>query len=201
MIRFRLLSAALGALLLLVQAGGVLAQTPPPIERTPEMEERAVEVAALFPDEIAGASLLENLDISVGQEVLATLDPNDPDDAAEIAQFDEIVAAVGATLDDVATASSYAQLDEDAYAFVIAFQIRGADIQPALPLLAAALEEDMSEAVVEQGQVGDVDVTLFRSAEDPEGDANVMLARGDVIWLLTVPAELLEEAIESLPES
>jgi|GEM_PF-5711855 len=201
MIRTRLLSATLAASLLLVQAGGVLAQTPPPIERTPEMEEHAAELAALFPETLGGVSLLDDLDINVGQELIGELDPSDPDDAEEIAQHHELAAAAGATLDDAATASSYAQLDEDAYGFIVAYQVRDADIQPALPLFVAALEEDILDAIVEQEQVGDVDVTMFRSAEDPEGGAWALLARGDLIWLLAVPPELLEETIGSLPES
>ncbi len=201
MTKFRMLGTTLCTLLLMAQAGGVLAQTPPPIERTPEMEEHAAAFAALFPTEIADASLVENLDISVGQEVVGELDPSDPDDAAEIAQLDEIVATVGATLDDVATASSFAQLGEDAYAFIIAFQVRGAEIGGALPLFVAAFEEDIADPIIEQGQVGDVEVTRLSSGEDPEGGSFVILARGDVIWLLSMPEQFLEEAIGSLPES
>lgn len=201
MIRTRLLSATLAALLLLVQAGGVLAQTPPPIERTPEMEEHAAELAALFPETLGGVSLLDNLDTNVGQELIGELDPSDPDDAAEIAQIRELTAVAGATLDDAVTATSYAQLDEDVYAWIAAWQVRGADMQPALPLWVAALEEDISDAIVEQGQVGDVSVTMLRSGEDLEGGMWVLVARGDVIWLLAVPPELLEETIGSLPES
>ncbi len=201
MTRLRLLSATLCTLLLTVQAGAVLAETPPPIERTPEMEEHAAEAAAMFPDEIAGVSLAENLDINVGLELIGELDPSDPDDAKEIARFEEIAVVVGATLDDWATASSYAQLDEETFVWIAAFQVRGTDIQPALPLLVAAFEEDILDAIVEQGQVGDVEVTMLRSAEDPEGSGWALLPRGDVIWLLAVPPELLEEAIESLPES
>jgi len=200
MIRTRLLSATLAALLLL-PAGGVLAQTPMPIERTPEMEEHAAELAALFPETLGGVSLLDNLDVDVGQELIAELDPSDPDDAEEIAQLHELAAAAGTTLDDAATASSYAQLDEDAYAFIIAYQVRGGDIQQTLPLFVAAFEEDITDALVEQGQVGDVDVTLIRSVEDPEAGAFAILARGDVIWMLAVPPELLEETVGSLPES
>ena len=201
MTRTRLLSATLAASLLLVPAGGVLAQTPPPIERTPEMEEHAAELAALFPETLGGVSLLDDLDITVGQELIGELDPSDPDQAEEIAQLHELAAAAGATLDDAAAAGSYAQLDEDAYAFVSAYQIRGADMQPTLPLFVAAFEADIPDALVEQGRVGDVDVTLLRSAEDPEGGTLVILARGDVIWLLSVPPEFLEEAIGTLPES
>ena len=121
------------ALLLLAQAGSVVAQTPEPIERTPEMEEHAAEVAALFPEMIGGVSLLDNLDINVGQELVGEMDPSDPEDAVEIAQLQEIAEAAGATLDDAASATSFAQLGEDAYATVIALQIRGGDIQPAVP--------------------------------------------------------------------
>jgi hypothetical protein len=201
MTRTRLLSATLAALLLLVQAGGVLAQTPPPIERTPEMEQHAAELEALFPETLGDASLLDNLDINVGQELIGELDPSDRDDAEDIAQLHEMATAAGATLDDAAAATSYAQLDEDAFATVIAYQVRGGDIQQALPLFVAAFEEDIPDALVEQGQVGDQEVTMLRSAEDPVGGSFVILARGDVMWLLIVPPEFLEETIGSLPES
>ena len=203
MIRTRLLSVTLATLLLLVQAGGVLAQTPPPIERTPEMEAHAAELAARFPEAIAGVSLLDNLDISVGQELIGELDPSDADDANDIAQLQELAEAAGATLDDAATATSYALLDEDEYVYatVIAFQVRGADVDQTLPLFVAAFEEDIPDALVEQGRVGDEDVTVLRSAEDPDMGEYVILARGDILWLLAVPPELLEETIGSLPES
>ena len=202
MTRIRLLSAALATSLLLVQTGSVVAQTPPPIERTPEMEEHAAELAALFPETLAGVSLLENLEVEVGQELIGELDPSDPDDAEDIVLIDELTAAAGTTLDDMAAASGYGQIDEDTYAFVIAYQLRGAtDIQPALPLFVAASEEDMGATTVEQAQIGGVDVTLLASAEEPEADPLAILARGDVIWMLIVPPESLEEAIGSLPES
>ena len=59
----------------------------------------------------------------------------------------------------------------------------------------------LPDALVEQGQVGDVEVTLLRSAEDSEGGAFVILARGDVMWLLGVPPDFLEEIVGSQPES
>ncbi len=201
MTRTRLLSATLATTLLLVQAGGVLAQTPPPIERTPEMEEHAAEFAALFPETVGGVSLLDNLEINVGQELIGEMDPSDPDDAADIDQLHELAAAAGATLDDAAVATSYVDLGEYEYATIIAFQVRGGDIEPALPLFVAAFEEDMPGAVVEETQVGDVDVIMLSIAEDPEGGGFVILARGDALWLLAVPAELVEETVESLPES
>ena len=199
--RIRLLSVTSATLLLLVQAGGVLAQTPEPIERTPEMEEHAAEFAAAFPESIGGASLLENLEINVGQELIGEMDPRDPEEAADIAQLHELAEAAGATLDEAATATSYAQLGEDAYATIIALQIRGGDIAPALPLFVAAFEEDLPGALVEETQVGDVEVIRLSSAEEPEGGSFVILGRGDAMWLVAVPPEFLEETIGSLPES
>ena len=201
MTRIRLLSAALAASLLLVQAGSVVAQTPPPIERTPEMEEHAAELAALFPETLAGVSLLENLEVEVGQELIGEMDPRDLDDAEEIARIHELAAAAGATLDDSATAISYAQLNDDEYATVVAYQVRGGDMQKTLPLFVTAFEVDIPDLLVEQVQVGDEEVTLISSAEDPEAGAFALLPRGEVIWMLIVPAEFLEETIGSLPES
>ena len=199
--RIRLLSVTSATLLLLVQAGGVLAQTPEPIERTPEMEEHAAELAAAFPESIGGASLLENLEINVGQELIGEMDPSDPEEAADIAQLHDLAEAAGASLDEAATATSYAQLGEDAYATIIALQIRGGDIAPALPLFVAAFEEDLPGALVEETQVGDVEVIRLSSAEEPEGGSFVILGRGDAMWLVAVPPEFLEETIGSLPES
>ena len=198
--RIRLLSVTSATLLLLVQAGGVLAQTPEPIERTPEMEEHAAELAAAFPESIGGASLLENLEINVGQELIGEMDPSDPEEAADIAQLHDLAEAAGASLDEAATATSYAQLGEDAYATIIALQIRGGDIAPALPLFVAAFEEDLPGALVEETQVGDVEVIRLSSAEEPEGGSFVILGRGDAMWLVAVPPEFLEETIGSLPE-
>ena len=199
--RIRLLIVTSATLLLLVQAGGVLAQTPEPIERTPEMEEHAAEFAAAFPESIGGASLLENLEINVGQELIGAMDPSDPEEAADIAQLPELAEAAGATLAEAAPATSYAPLGADAYATIIALQIRGGDIAPALPLFVAAFEEDLPGALVEETQVGDVDVIRLSSAEDPEGGSFVILGRGDAMGLVAVPPEFLEETIGSLPES
>lgn len=201
MLRMRLLGVTSAALLLLAQTGSVFAQTPPPFERTPEMEQHAAEFAALFPETVGGVSLLDNLDIAVGQELLGELDPSHPDDANDIAQLHELAAAAGATIDEAATATSYAQLGEDAYVTIIGLRIRGGDIEPALPLFVAAFEEDVPGVLVEETQMGDVDVIRLSSTEDPEAGSFHILARGDVMWLVAVPPEHLEETIESLPES
>jgi hypothetical protein len=201
MTKRRLLSATLGAALLLTQAGGAVAQTPPPIERTPEMEAYAAELAAIFPETVAGVSLMEYLEIDVGQELLAELDPSDPDDAEDIALLEELVATIGVSLDDAATAGSYARLDEESYAYLVGLHVRGGDVQPALPLFIAAFEADIPDALVEQGQVGDQEVTMLRSAAAPHEDAFALLARGNMLWMLAVPTEHLEELVGSLPES
>jgi len=201
MTKRRLLSATLGATLLLAQAASVAAQTPPPIERTPEMEAHAAELAALFPEALAGVSLLDNLEIDIGRELLAELDPSDPDDAAEIAMLDELVAAAGVSLDDAATVGSWAQLDDETWAYLAGFQVRGGDVQPTLPFFLDAFEEDIPDALIEPGQVGDEDVTFLRSAEQPEEDPLVLLTRGDMLWMLAVPADQLEEFVGQLPES
>lgn len=201
MIRFRPLSVAMAALLLFALGGSALGQTPLPIERTPEMEEHAAEFAAQFPETVGGVSLLDNLEIDVGQELIGEMDLSDPEDAAEIARFNEIASAAGGTLDDAATAISYAQLSEDAFVTIIALQVRGSDIQPALPLFVATFEEDMPGVLVEEAQVNDVDVTRLSDPEDPEAGSIVILARGDALWLVSAPPEYLEETIGSLPES
>lgn len=201
MIKCRLLSAMLGATLLIAQAGAAVAQTPEPIERTPEMEAHAAELSAIFPASLAGVSLVDNLDIDIGRELLAELDPSDPEDAAEIAMIDELVAAAGVSIDDAATVGSWAQLDEETWAYLAGFQVRGGDVQPTLPLFLAAFEEDMSDALIEPGQLGGEDVTLLRSAGAPDQDPLVLLARGDILWMLSVPSDHVEEFVGQLPES
>ena len=199
MMKVRLLSTTLATVLVLSAAGAVGAQTPEPIERTPEMEAYAAELTALFPETFGDVSLLENLQVTVGQELIAELDPSDPDDAAEIEELNEMVATVGMTLDDAAAATTYAQISEDAFAWVIAYQIRDADIQQVLPIFVAAFEADIPEAIVEEGEVGGEPVTMLSSGEDPEAGMFVFLTRGDVLWLVSVPPEYLEELVGSLP--
>jgi hypothetical protein len=196
-----MLGATLGALLLVVQAGGVLAQTPEPVERTPEMEQHAAEMAALFPAELGGVSLVEGLGVDVGQELLAEMDPSDPDGADDIAQINELVEAAGATVDDMATAVSFVELDDGMYGFLAAYQIRGADATQTLPLFVAAFLQDVPEARVEQGQIANREVTLIYEDESPEADPLVLWASGDVTWFVGAPEQFLEEAVASTTES
>lgn len=199
MTKVRLLSTMLATVLLLSAVGAASAQTPEPIERTPEMEAYAAELTALFPEAFQGTSLVENLQVAVGQELIAELDPSDPDDAADIEELNELVAAVGMTLDDAAAATTYAQLTDEAWAWIIAYQIRDADIQQVLPIFVAAFEADVPEAIVEEGEVGGEPVTMLSSGEDPEAGMFVFLARGDVLWLVNVSPEYLEELVGLLP--
>jgi hypothetical protein len=101
----------------------------------------------------------------------------------------------------MAAASSDVEFDEDQYGFIVAYRFRGSDLQQTLPVFVAWLEEDIGDLLVEQSQVGDAEVTLLRSSEQPDGDQLVLLARGDVTCFISVPAQLLEEAVGSLPES
>lgn len=199
--RTRLLSATVGALLLIVPAGGALAQTPEPVERTPEMEARAAELTALFPAELAGVSLLDDLDVDIGQEMIAERDPSDPDDAQDIETIHGLMEAAGATLDDAATAAAFFALDEEAFGFLFLYQILGSDARETLPTFVEAFQEDIPDAVAEPGQVGDVEVTFLHTDEDAEGDVIMLLTRGDITWVVGVPMQYLEEVVGSLPES
>jgi hypothetical protein len=190
----------LGATLVLTQAGGVIAQTPPPIERTPEMEAYAAELAELFPETLAGVSFADNLDIDVGQELLAELDPSDPDDAREIAMLDEMVAAAGVSIDDAATVGSWAQPDDETWVYLAGFKVRGGDIEPTVPFFLEAFQQDSPDVLIEPGQVGGEDVTLLSSTDAPEENPTVLMTRGDMLWMLMVPAEDLEEIMGQLPE-
>jgi len=200
MTRSRVLAATLGALLLASQAGGVMAQTPEPVERTPEMEQHAADLVALFPAELGGVPLVDDLDVDVGQELLAELDPSNPDHADEIADIKGIIEAAGATVDDAATAVSFVELDDTTYGYMAAFHIRGGDMQQALPLFMASFQEDVPASRVEQAQIANREVTLLYDEESPESDPLVVVAIGDVIWLLSAPERFLEEAVKSFPE-
>ena len=199
MTRTRLVAAALGALLLLMPAAGAVAQTPEPVERTPEMEQRAAELTALFPAELGDVSLLDDLEVQVGQELLAELDPSDPYDAEQIADIHEIMEAAGATVDDAATAASFFALGEDDFGFVAAYQILGSDSQVTQPLFVAAFQEDLPQSSTEQVQIAGRDVTVLRNDEEPGADPFVHVPSGDTTWLLSVPEQFLEEAVGSFP--
>ncbi len=199
MIRTRVLGATLGVLLLASGAGGAMAQTPEPIERTPEMEQQAAALIALFPAELGGVSLVEGIQVDVGQELLAELDPSDEYGAQEIARIHEYVEAGGGTVDDAATAVTFTALDDETYLYMAAFQIRGGDVQPVAPLLLAAFQADMPGSRVEQGQIANREVTLLYDDASPEAEPIVVVPLGEVIWLVSAPEQLLEEAVASFP--
>ena len=200
MTRTRVLGATFIALLLSMPAGSVLAQTPEPVERTQEMEQRAADLTTLFPAELAGVSLVDDLTVQVGRELLAELDPSDSDDAEQIADIHEIMEAAGATIDDAVIAFTFVELAEGEGGFVAAYQILGSDAQQTLPLWVAALEEDVAEPRVEQRQIADRDVTVVLSDESPDAAPFVLLASDDVTWLLSVPERFMEEAVDSFPD-
>lgn len=198
--RARTLAATLGALLLTAQTAAVGAQTPEPEPRTPEMEQRAAELSAQFPQALGGASLLDQLEVDVGRELIAELDPSDPDDAEEIADIHELMEAAGATIDDATTGVSFVELGDDSFGFVAAYQIRGTDAQQTLPLFVAAFREGLTESRAEQDRIADRDVTVLYNDELPDIEPLVLWSSGDTVWLVSAPERYLEEAVGSFPE-
>jgi hypothetical protein len=191
------------AILLVASAGAALAQTesesptasmaaetPPP---------QATDLIAMFPAEVGGQPILEDLQVRVGEEHIDGLDPEDADDAAEIAAVEAVVQAVDAPLSELTSAATYVAVDEANYALLGAFRIPGIDATQIVEPMLAWAELSLEQPRVEPASYADRDVTLLYDDARPDDPPWYFYPFGDTLWVMVAAEPLLTEIFGQLP--
>ena len=196
----RLPVSALAALLLMVP-GSAVAQDESPSAASPAPDSQGMlaesEFAGVFPTELGGLPW-EQVTISIGAQNIE--DSGDE----EVAQFQRLVEALGATIEDVSTANA-SRFDADLteFSIVSAFKVAGVDAQRLFEALLPEFVADLEEPVLEDGQVAGKDVVIAYDAttEGFFGEAQplYLYASGDIVWIVSAAEPLLTEAFEKLP--
>ena len=168
------------------------------------------DIASTIPDAVAGNPV--QAVVRRGEEnftMAAFGEGQDPPDEEEIASIEEMLDAVGATIDDLTTVIWGASDDED-FAFVFGFQIEGVSEAVLEDTLVAMLEQDMASPQREPAELGGKQVLLIREAGEEDADSiNVsqlegvdgtyVYIAGDDLWAILGSGELVDEILMLLP--
>ena len=181
--------------------GGALAQTgsPEPSAAAEVMTPEAAELVALFPEAAGGQPIRENLEVQVGDEHIAGMDPDDPDDASEMQSLEAVAQAMGGTTADIVSASAFVEAEDGSYGLVGAYRVPGGDASLGVDPILAWGEGDLSEPRVETGTYANREVTLLYDDSQPENPPWHIYPAGDTLWLVMAEEPLLTEIFEQLP--
>ena len=195
--------------LLLMPAPAAIAQGPSPSApaTSPAPEATGIgtvstpgdELLALFPTEIAGRPVEGEPIVVVGLDHVADLDPDDENDARQLAQIEALLEAADATILDVTSASVLVELEGDEFALVGAYRIEGSDATATLAAYTAAFALEVDRPVIESAEIGGRDVRQVSSASSPEDEPFVFFASDDVTWIVVAPESVREDIVASLP--
>jgi len=190
--------AAVIALLLLLPASVVVAQDESPAP-DPAAALAGTDFEGVFPSELGGLPW-DDLTVEVGAETQADFDPNDPEDAEELAETQALLERLGATVDDITTVSA-SRTNEDFtdFTFVLAFRLAGVDADRLLEESLSAIDDDLEQPRQESGQVGGKDVVLVWDDGSPDAQPFHLYASGDTVWMVAAVEPVLTEAFEKLP--
>ncbi|MEX1344070.1 MAG: hypothetical protein AB1Z63_05315 [Candidatus Limnocylindrales bacterium] len=131
-----------------------------------------------------------------GEEHIADLAPDDPTRRA----LEHLVETVGADIDDMV--SGYALVSQDDFfSFVVAIRVDGIEPGTLLPAYLPILEGGLQDPSREERQLGGRDVLVIDSlgAEDEYVELFVY-DEGDTVWMLQGPTDVVELALENLPD-
>jgi hypothetical protein len=167
------------------------------------------ELAALFPTEIAGSPV--DVQTYAGADILASADPTDTMDQVRLQHLQKILTAQGKTMGDMSEAFGSFPT-EDAFGYIIAVRIKGADIgelkDALLPLqLTDARDPQQTPTTIAGKDVFIVtDGPLDTSSPDPSADPYsvgsdraYMYAKDDVLWFVAANEPELTEVFQKLP--
>jgi hypothetical protein len=156
------------------------------------------ELLARFPSELAGRPVSAQPLVVAGRALLEDLDPDDLDEARQLARIDDLLEIAGASIDDVTSASVTVDLPNDEFVLVGAFRITGSDAHATLEAYVDAFAVDIAEPVTERGVIAGREVLTVVDASMPRGEPFVFFASGDVTWVVVAPDDLREDVIWSL---
>lgn len=142
-----------------------------------------------------GADIREPTIMS-GPDLMARLDPDDPIQAANIADIEALLEATGAGIEQVAMLNANAA---DGETFVGAVRVMGADTETIKTAYVDSTFDDLGEARIEETEIGGKSATRIYDDAEPDQQPLTVYASGDIVWVLRGSAESVAVVIESLP--
>lgn len=163
------------------------------------------DLAATFPTGI-GDMPWQHLSILSGPELLAGLDPQDPDDAERIARTERFLEGTGGSVADLTSATGFRVEPDGAFSFVNAYEVAGAEPGRMRDVVLREFVESYTEEMVDPVEEtlaidGRLTVVLRDMARtDASGTSRPVYfyVEGDTAWVVNVEELVLPEAIENL---
>ncbi len=141
-------------------------------------------------DNIRGTSVIS------GPDLVAGMDPNDPQQAKNIEDIEALLAATGGSLDRLTMLNAVAA---DGETFVGAIRVDRADAEIAKAAYVKSMFNDLGEARVVEAELGGKSVTLVFDDAAPDQPPLVVYASGDTVWLISGTEEAAGTVLETIP--
>jgi len=141
-------------------------------------------------DSIRGTSVIS------GPDLVAGMDPNDPQQAKNIEDIEALLAATGGSLDRLTMLNAVAA---DGETFVGAIRVDRADAEIAKAAYVESMFNDLGEARVVEAELGGKSVTLVFDDAAPDRPPLVVYASGDTVWLISGTEEAAGTVLETIP--
>jgi hypothetical protein len=141
-------------------------------------------------DNIRGTSVIS------GPDLVAGMDPNDPQQAKNIEDIEALLAATGGSLDRLTMLNAVAA---DGETFVGAIRVDRADGEIAKAAYVDSMFNDLGEARVVEAELRGKSVTLVFDDAAPEQPPLVVYASGDTVWLISGTEEAAGTVLETIP--
>jgi hypothetical protein len=155
----------------------------------------AAGIADLLPQEIGGVTT--ETGVTRGEELFASYDPDDPDDAAEIERMLQFVDEAGSSVDGTTRVTATA-FDDTYFASFFGMHLLGASEETLLPLFLAQVAEDIGDPIQETVDLGSKSATKLYREEAPD-QAVYVYGSGESLWLLNGPEDDLAAFLATLP--
>lgn len=149
----------------------------------------------MVPTELGGVPA--EVAIQTGTEVLAGLDPADPDDAEQVRDIELLLEATGGTPEQLTLVSVFPS-DNTVGAFIVAIRVEGADRAFLTSAFVSSLWPDLDQPRLVASDIGGKPVLLVFD-DSFEADPFVFYGSGDTAWLMAGPEDVTAAALAELP--
>lgn len=185
-----------------------LAAIPVPTEAPEPSSQGDPVLQALIPAAVGDAEMV--VDIYTGRDLVADLDPDDPDATASIADLEAVLGAHDRTIDDVSFANAYFAT-ETAYGDLFAIRVAGADVagfqDELVDLMLQMDDPQRTPAVIAGHEVTVVtDGVTVTGSPGPSPDPfdlplppSYVYPSGDVLFIVSAEEPHLTQLFELLP--
>jgi hypothetical protein len=186
----------LAAATMTLSAAPVVAQDEAPSSAAPTAPVALVDIVDQLPTTLDG--IAAETEVIRGLEHIDGFDPSVEADAEQIASLEEFVTSLGASVEDMTSASAVA-IDGEELIFMAGIQVAGADPEAILESYIETLLGQMVEPSQELGEIGGkLAIRIVDQAFEDEQPVYVY-GIGPVVWLLVASEPGIGELLEQLP--